>query len=231
MNTHAMNAHLNILSEEHPSTCNTGSSFPLLNYWQGKYASDQEPNGNLNAFLNFYTHEDRHMFAVSGNIERTYHIYLPPGPIVAGYSVEANWVPPDKMPVTDPLVDFPTSANQDEPYLLKFVLNGGDPVLPPGCCCCGSDHDCSDLYYEIKQWNGVTVNWEKRGQDNPDGIGSGLSLCDTNPDHYGAIQSGYWASDPGWHRGFAVVFRVYWIGPDEFYDQYAYTVFNWYVQE
>jgi hypothetical protein len=64
-------------------TWDSGSSLPIFNYWPGKY-SNGTPTANLNAFLNFYTDEQRHMFRVSGKVDRTYHIWLPPGPLTMG---------------------------------------------------------------------------------------------------------------------------------------------------
>jgi len=203
----------------------SGSTLPLLNYWKGKYASEQEPNGNLNAYLNFYKTQERHMFSVSGIVERTYHIYLPPGPLVAGYSVEACWAPPDVMPVTNPLDDFPKSANMDEPYVYKVVVNYGEPITT---YCCGWDYDCTDLYYEIKQWNGVTVNAETR-HHNPDdgpGFGGAMVQCDNDPGHYLIGAWGYSYSEPGIYRGYGVVKR-YTNEPPYYYDQLAYSVFDW----
>jgi len=135
-------------------TYDSGSDLPIFNYWEGKYATGT-PTANVNAFLNFYTIENRHIFTHNGQVSRTYHIWLPPGqPVVAGYAVEACWEPPLKMPVTDPANDFPISANQPEAYEFRYVLNYGQPITDPDCC--GEIHDPAAHVFS-KQWNGHTA--------------------------------------------------------------------------
>ncbi len=127
----------------------TGSDLPMFNYWPGKY-SKGTPTGVVNAFLNFYTDEERHMFRVNKSVERVYHIWLPGGPVVAGYAVEACWEPPLVSPVTDPASDFPISANQPEPYYFRYVVNGGNIITEAPCC--GKPDDCSTLWIESHTW-------------------------------------------------------------------------------
>ena len=74
--------------------------------------------------------------------------------MTAGYAVEACWEPPTVTPVTDPVADFPTSANQNEAYFVNWVLNNGEPVKYDTKCC-GHVGDCSQLYLEIEQWGGI----------------------------------------------------------------------------
>jgi hypothetical protein len=107
----------------------SGSDMPIFNYYQGKYASGT-PTANINGFLYFYSNETRQMFEEGKSVSRTYHIWLPSGPVEAGYAVDACWEPPDKTPVTDPAVDFPISANQPEATHFKCVINDGNPVTP-----------------------------------------------------------------------------------------------------
>ncbi len=128
----------------------SGSDLPNFNYWHGKFAYGM-PNADLNAFLNFYTHEERHMFEVTGQVERTYTIFMPSPVIVAGYAVEACWEPPLVTPVTDPLNDFPITANQPEAYHFKFIINNGE-VITDCDQCCGLDVPCTDWYIEQNQW-------------------------------------------------------------------------------
>ena len=139
----------------------SGSSAPIFNYWPGKYASGT-PTAYINAFKNFYTDEARHIFRVNRSVERTYHIYLPPGqPVVAGYAVEACWEPPLNLPVTDPITDFPITANQDEAYHFEYVINNGDPIQV-GSDCCGNDSypelGCSTLRAEFAFWWDVDLS-------------------------------------------------------------------------
>jgi hypothetical protein len=110
-----------------------GSSMPIFNYWPGKY-SNGTPTANVNGFLNYYSNEDRHMFECDANVSRTYHIWLPPGPLVVGYAVEACWEPPLVNPVINPAEDFPITANQPEPYYFNVVINDGQPVTDKNCC-------------------------------------------------------------------------------------------------
>jgi len=130
------------------------SKLPIFNYWPGKYSMGV-PTANLNGFKNFYTHEQRHMFTTDGLVQRTYNIWLPPGePVVAGYAVEACWAPPTKTPVTDPLNDFPLSANQPEPYLFNLILNN-NMTITESPCCGGDFQDCSRTRVECARWDGV----------------------------------------------------------------------------
>jgi hypothetical protein len=112
----------------------SGSDKPVFNYYQGKYASGT-PTANINGFLYFYSNETRHMFEEGKSASRTYHIWLPTGPVEAGYAVDACWEPPDVTPVTNPATDFPVSANQPEPYHFKVVANDGLPVTDGDGCC------------------------------------------------------------------------------------------------
>ena len=130
----------------------SGSSLPILSYWHGKYTIGT-PTANINAYKNFYTDEERHMFRDDGSVSREYHIYLPPGPIAAGYAVEACWEPPLVTPVTDPLNDFPITANQEEPYYFRFVVNDGEPVTEE-VLTFEYEGDCSYARFEWSQWYG-----------------------------------------------------------------------------
>jgi len=107
----------------------SGSTLPVFSYWPGKY-SKGTPTANINGFLYFYSNENRHMFEAGETVSRTYHIWLPPGPVTAGYAVDACWQPPDVIPVTDPASDFPITANQPEAYRFKCVYNDGQPITP-----------------------------------------------------------------------------------------------------
>jgi hypothetical protein len=217
----------------------SGSSSPLLNYWPGKY-SGGTPTANVNGYIDFYTKEDRHIFTDYGIATRVYHIYLPPGPLTAGYAVEACWMPPDKIPVTDPAIDFPLSANQEEPYFLRYVINNGEPVQPPKYCC-GWDYDCSDLRLEALQWayhdlpdEGVNLMKTCKPEPYWGGLGHNLHRCtEFYPEWlYGTPESLMGPSEgypPGTYRGLAIVYRGYHAPPDyvlQMRDQIAYTVWD-----
>ncbi len=111
----------------------SGSSMPIFNYWPGKYSSGT-PTANVNGYKNFYSNENRHMFECDAKVSRTYHISLPPGPLVVGYAVEACWEPPLVTPVLNPAEDFPITANQPEAYHFNIVVNDGEPVTDWNCC-------------------------------------------------------------------------------------------------
>jgi hypothetical protein len=124
---------------------------PILQYYEGKYASGT-PNAHINAHKNYYTQEQRHMFYPGIETTRTYEIYLPPGPVIAAYAVEACWEPPDVLPVTVPADDFPLNANQAEPYYFDFIVNNNMPITEPSPGCCGHYQDCTDWVVTFERW-------------------------------------------------------------------------------
>ena len=177
----------------------SGSDLPMFNYWKGKHANG-EPNADVNAYLNFCSTEERHMFAVDAKVTRTYKLWLPPGePIVAGYAVEACWEPPTVTPVKDPLNDFPSSANQPEAYYVKWVLNNGEPLKYNGDCCEGNG-DCSDLWVEIKQWGGVTTDYFRMFDDKINGNVGYYNQCQPPQDGIYSPSFGYYNASPGNHQ-------------------------------
>jgi len=210
------------------------SSLPIFNYWRGKYAIGN-PTASVNAYLNFYTDAERHMFRVDGQVERTYRIWLPPGPVAAGYAVEACWVPPTVTPVTDPLNDFPISANQEEPYHFRYVLNN-DEVITSECCFGDSWTDCSESRVEVQDW---TLPPPEAGlQVKPiypppreDGLGPVIPLmeCDQEPPPGMFWFNGdlLWTHDyhDGSYRGVAVIFSYHnSVRSDIAYDVYGFTI-------
>ena len=133
----------------------SGLPQPIFNYWEGKYATGI-PTANVNAYLDFYTDENRHMFEEGKQVTRTYLIWLPPGqPVVAGYAVEACWEPPSIMPVTDPATDFPITANQPEAYRFYFNVNNGQVITDPDFWV--KPQDPSNGYMYSTQWGGHTA--------------------------------------------------------------------------
>ncbi len=132
----------------------SGSDKPIYNYWPGKYSKGL-PNAGLNAYLNFYSVPERHVFFTDSQVQRTYRIWLPPGePLVAGYAVEASWEPPTVMPVKNPLTDFPISANTSEPYFYDVVINNGEPVVEDSHCCGYEDGaECDTLRIVGREWD------------------------------------------------------------------------------
>ena len=137
----------------------TESDLPMFNYVHGKYAAGT-PTANINGFLNFYSNEDRHMFEVDAVVERTYHIWLPTGPVAAGYAIEACWEPPINTPVTNPVEDFPITANQPEAYHFRFVVNDGNVITMPYCCNVQGTTDVYGTRQEVKKWYILPYEYE-----------------------------------------------------------------------
>ena len=204
----------------------SGNAAPIFNYYQGMY-SKGEPNAHLNAYLDFYTHDERHMFSSIGEVERTYTIWLPPGEeVTAGYSIDACWEPPTVTPVTDPLNDFPPSANQSEPYHFNLVVNEGQPITS---CQEDTHYNCDKLRIEIQQWDKFTINEVSLVLEDP-GLGESpiQDVCgDEYPDSYGIVYGQYPYCDPdfenGNHRGVMGGFQK--VGPGPRYD-YVFDVFD-----
>ncbi len=173
----------------------SGSSQPILNYWPGNYALG-EPDAHINAHMNYYTHENRHMFYPGYEVTRTYSVWLPPGPITSGYAVEACWEPPLVDPVNDPANDFPITANQPEPYLFTYEWNNGEPVTEDAPACCGWTSDCNDQSIQIERWYGDDVIYTTIQMENF-GYGSGWPVsgipCDDPLDGYRGM-----GLDPSW---------------------------------
>jgi hypothetical protein len=211
----------------------SGSSLPILNYWPGKY-SNGTPTANINAYLNFYNIEERHMFTTTGVVSRVYHLYLPPGPVTVGYAVDACWAPPTKVPVTNPVVDFPVSANQKEPYHFRFVLNNDLPITQGKCCGLNPDDPCADLRIESLQWYGPApsqINFTAPAipPQSEGHVGGGIYPCQ--------VSNIEWFVGPVWpfsdypdgtHRSVAILFPEDWQGED---PSFAYTIFDWTVDK
>ena len=131
---------------------NPDSEWPITQYMPGKFANGT-PTAAVNACKDFYTDETRHLFRAGGIVTRTYRIQTQPGPMVVGYAIDACWAPPTKTPVTNPLEDFPSSANAPEPYFFDIFINNGEPIVDPH-----EPDDDRKVHVIIKQWNGLTVD-------------------------------------------------------------------------
>jgi hypothetical protein len=184
----------------------------------------------LNAFLNFYNDEKRHMFRDDGAVSRTYHIWLPSGqPVIAGYAIEACWEPPSTTPVKDPLSDFPISANQDEAYKFYVNINNGQPITDPARCV-GDDFDGSNSYFYSKQWGPSTAHHFAVFNDGPKQTGTSLPPCgDKWPDCYcGEVFFCSKDQGNGDYLGVAVNFEFSsYLPPPSFAAEHAYTVFEY----
>ena len=177
---------------------------PVLKYIPGKYSMGV-PDAHINAHKNFYTHEKRHMFLPGYEVKRTYIVWLPPGPVIAGYAVEACWEPPIVTPVGNPETDFPITANQPEPYLFTYEWNNGEPISDPGCCAYDTDCDDESIFYE--RWYGEGTLYKTITMENWGYIsGTWLSPCD-NPDdgYHGTYLTWTWMKD-GKYRWLVVLY-------------------------
>jgi hypothetical protein len=172
-----------------------GDDLPIFRYREGKYTNGV-PNGDLNAYLDFYTDEKRHIFRCQGVVERTYRIWLPPDEeVVAGYAVEACWEPPINVPVHDPFTDFPVTANQPEPYYLRVILNNGQTITD--CDSMLGYADCNASRVEIKQWGNITfTNDVSSLPDGNTGYHEVLWQCDPPQD------SVFWFGSPPCYLGY-----------------------------
>lgn len=180
----------------------SGSSLPMFNYWEGRFARGV-PTADLNAFKNFYSLEERHIFETDKTVESTYTIWLPPGPIVAGYAIDASWAPPVRTPVTDPVNDFPLSANQPEYYHFEVVVNGGQPVTDCTECCEG--FSCEDMYIVAENWGDplyplfyfINHNGFRHG------IQGGFDCSPPIENCYPTVGFDSCVYENGWYRGYA----------------------------
>jgi hypothetical protein len=59
--------------------------------------------------------------------------------------------------VTNPIADFPASANQPEAYYANWVINNGEPIKYESHCC--GPNDCQHYRINIKQWGGITTDY------------------------------------------------------------------------
>jgi hypothetical protein len=145
---------------------------------------------------------------------------------VAGYAVEACWEPPTVMPVTNPIEDFPSSANQPEAYHFKVVVNEGEVITDCDEWLPGS-WLCDLIYADIAQWGGVTSYfWFKWP---PDGVGDGGPIKQCDPPVEGRFEIGSFAPcefGNGTFRGVCV--NSYFMN---YHQNIAYTIFDWTVND
>jgi len=120
---------------------------PIFEYYPGKYATGDNL-GTINAYRNFRTNENRHMFEVGKSDTRTYIIRPPEtGNIQASYIVHAYWAPPVNQPVSNPAEDFPPEANSPSPY--EFRIDQSAPIDPDTPV----NEQGKDIRYFVKYWS------------------------------------------------------------------------------
>jgi hypothetical protein len=148
--------------------------------------------------------------------------------VIAGYAVEACWEPPTVMPVTNPFVDFPITANQPEAYYFRYVVNEGETITDCEAWLTMPTIDCTHTYIELAQWGGITSNHYMRLYFAGGGDGGGLDPCEPPVEgrfegyHMGECQYGN-----GTFRGFCYIYR-FELG---YHYDFAYTVFDWTVDD
>ena len=104
----------------------------LQGYFPGHLAGEIAPNAVLNGFKRYVSNKagnTRNGFYSGDSVTETYEIALPSGAWVFGYGIDACWLPPTVKPVTDPMTQFPSSANCPEPW--KIVVSA-DPIPANG---------------------------------------------------------------------------------------------------
>jgi formylglycine-generating enzyme required for sulfatase activity len=95
----------------------TGPGPPSLHYITGHYAPGGDLSATLNPFMCYNPEAERRVFGAGSWSTRTIYLQLVPGPLEFGYAVDACWEPVEG-PISDPLTDFPLSANCREAYVM-----------------------------------------------------------------------------------------------------------------
>jgi len=90
---------------------------PALRYIPGNYSPGGDLSATLNPFISFKKDKERRFFETTVPETKTLSFQLAPGPVAFGYAVDACWTPIDP-PITDPITDFPLSANCREAYAI-----------------------------------------------------------------------------------------------------------------
>jgi len=88
---------------------------PALKYIPGHKAPGGDLSATLNPYVCFMKDEERRMFQSGAAETQMMRLKLVPGDLELGYAVDACWTPVDD-PVTEPLDDFPITANCREAY-------------------------------------------------------------------------------------------------------------------
>ena len=104
----------------------SGPGPALFKYITGKYSMGTGFTSTLNPYLGYSEDQPRRIFTAGTSQTRKVLLHVPAGALKFGYAVDGCWVP--VASVTDPLVDFPTTANCNEAYQIK--ANAG--LILPG---------------------------------------------------------------------------------------------------
>lgn len=101
-----------------------GQAGDFLTYYKGKFATPSIPNADLNGFIRHITDSPsntRNALYAADSVIQMYSLGMPTGLFVLGYAVDASWDIPTADPVTDPMADFPVTANCLEPWKLTVL--------------------------------------------------------------------------------------------------------------
>ena len=147
-------------------------------YIAGNFSTIAMPNATLNGFRRFESYipdNSRNVFLVNTFSERAFKFKFPDDPVITlGYAFDASWEPPTVFPVTDPINDFPISANCPEPWKIEIhntvprtglTIHGGQVTIP----------------LDIYDWQGSTSHFEPAIEcpDIFDGIRTGVLVSDS----------------------------------------------------
>jgi hypothetical protein len=119
-------------------------------YVQGKLASPTVPGATLNGFRRFVSNlagNTRNAFFANEQLTVEYHLAVPSTEFVMGYAIDASWVYPSTLPVVNPMVDFPASANCQEPWNIAVTQHPVGTGLNPG----GGE---TELTIDVYDWQG-----------------------------------------------------------------------------
>jgi len=100
----------------------TGGSGPggFQGYNRARFTTPTYPAATLNPYKIFVSDDPantRNAFFAGDQITVQYEIDMPTaGNFIFGYAVDACWAPPSTKPVTDPITQFPPTANCPEPW-------------------------------------------------------------------------------------------------------------------
>ncbi|HEX9744317.1 MAG TPA: hypothetical protein VGB30_02725 [bacterium] len=192
------------------------SELPIFNYIEGKFTNGT-PTANVNAYKEFYSLEERHIFKDDAVVSKTYKIWIPEGePVIAGYAIEASWVPPVVIPVQNVLTDFPVTANQPDLMHFDVVINDGALITFDDECCL--EKSVYQARAEIEYWylsdeyiGNIIVSL--RGDKGWSGTSQNVSACD-GPDSWKCLAPNPYDELPnGIHRFLAFEYHYHVFDP------------------
>jgi len=106
----------------------------LQGYLKGKYGSPLIPDALVNGYKRHVSpgaENTRNAMYAGDAVTAVYELDMPDTGFYFNYAVDANWAPPTTKPVTDPMTDFPLSANCSEPWKIDVVADPIDGGMTP----------------------------------------------------------------------------------------------------